>query len=399
MPSPDRAPLREMALSIVRKSSALSGFLHVLTLEAISKMLSPMNSYYSNSIEGRYSSPVDIDRAMKANFDAEPHKKELQYEGLAHLKTYSAIRSKMGKGSVNPYDEDFMRDVHREFYSHIPKEYHKIKTRNGDEYELIPGEVRKEKEQVMVGNHYGPMASSLPRFLKSFSNRYSSITDPLNRIVAIAASHHRLAWVHPFLDGNGRVARLISDALFMMENLDARGLWTISRGLAIRKENYYAALSNADSVRLNDFDGRGNLSESRLNEFCEFFLSTALDQLSFMTEMLKLDDLLNRSDRYFELLDSRDVIPNYAGNVFKHVIVNGKVTKGVAYGLTLKSEHLARKAVRWLINNEFLIEKSLGYNRDELLVNFPLLRSAHLFPGLYPAKIEAELIQIPYKKA
>ncbi|MGI4742086.1 MAG: Fic family protein [Janthinobacterium lividum] len=52
----------------------------------------------------------------------------------------------------------------------------------------------------------------------------------LARIVAIGAAHHRLAWLHPFLDGNGRVMRLFSDAAFLAEGLDAGGLWSMSRG-------------------------------------------------------------------------------------------------------------------------------------------------------------------------
>lgn len=34
------------------------------------------------------------------------------------------------------------------------------------------------------------------------------------KLVAMAAAHHRLMWIHPFLDGNGRVARLFTEAYF-----------------------------------------------------------------------------------------------------------------------------------------------------------------------------------------
>ena len=35
------------------------------------------------------------------------------------------------------------------------------------------------------------------------------------RIIAIGAAHHRLLWVHPFFDGNGRVTRLMSYAMML----------------------------------------------------------------------------------------------------------------------------------------------------------------------------------------
>ena len=41
----------------------------------------------------------------------------------------------------------------------------------------------------------------------------------MDSILAAGPAHHRLAWIHPFLDGNGRVARLMSHATFL-EALD-----------------------------------------------------------------------------------------------------------------------------------------------------------------------------------
>jgi len=120
-----------------------------------------------------------------------------------------------------------------------------------------------------------------------------------NRLVAIAAAHHRLAWIHPFADGNGRVTRLHSHALLLHHGLDGGGLWTLSRGLARARSTYYARLQAADQARANDYDGRGNLTEKGLSRFCMFFLETILDQVRFMGGLLNLADLRTRVDRYF----------------------------------------------------------------------------------------------------
>ncbi|WP_217639947.1 Fic family protein [Palleronia marisminoris] len=50
-------------------------------------------------------------------------------------------------------------------------------------------------------------------------------------ILAAACAHHRLLWVHPFLNGNGRVARLMSYAM-LRRAPDTLGLWSVARGLA-----------------------------------------------------------------------------------------------------------------------------------------------------------------------
>ena len=77
--------------------------------------------------------------------------------------------------------------------------------------------------------------------------------------MAAAAAHHRLLWIHPFLDGNGRVARLMSYAM-LLETLDTNGIWSIARGLARNVADYKAYLADCEMRRRNDLDGRENLS-------------------------------------------------------------------------------------------------------------------------------------------
>jgi Fic family protein len=66
---------------------------------------------------------------------------------------------------------------------------------------------------VKVGRHIPPSDDALPRFLKRFVEACQLQTlSRLRQIIAIGAAHHRLLWIHPFYDGNGRVARLMSHA-------------------------------------------------------------------------------------------------------------------------------------------------------------------------------------------
>jgi len=119
-------------------------------------------------------------------------------------------------------------------------------------------------------------------------------------LVAIAAAHHRLAWIHPFGDGNGRVIRLQSQAQLIRHGVASHGLWTLSRGLARWRQRYYAGLAAADQGRRDDLDGRGNLSDAALADFCVFFLETMLDQIQFMSGLLGLSALRTRVERYFQ---------------------------------------------------------------------------------------------------
>ena len=98
----------------------------------------------------------------------------------------------------------------------------------GEELQVIPGQYRET--DVKVGRHVAISSGAIPVFLGRFESVYSNLGQA-NQIIGAACSHHRLLWIHPFLDGNGRVARLMCYAM-LREGLQTQGLWSVGRGLA-----------------------------------------------------------------------------------------------------------------------------------------------------------------------
>ena len=82
--------------------------------------------------------------------------------------------------------------------------------------------------------------------------------------------------MHPFLDGNGRVARLISYSV-LLDALDTGGIWSVARGLARNEAEYKRLLAHCDLKRQSERDGRGNFSGAALAKFAGFFLQTCID--------------------------------------------------------------------------------------------------------------------------
>jgi Fic family protein len=73
-----------------------------------------------------------------------------------------------------------------------------------------------------VGKHTPPDFEALPTFLNRFHSFYGDKQSlEGERLAVIAAAHHRLAWIHPFGDGNGRVIRLQSPAQLKTSNFSA----------------------------------------------------------------------------------------------------------------------------------------------------------------------------------
>jgi len=86
-----------------------------------------------------------------------------------------------------------------------------------------------------AGCHAAPDGSAVTPMLERMQKVYGSMPDPRQRLLAAFALHHRLAWVHPFPDGNGRVVRLLTHLQLFKLGL-ASPLWSLSRGLAREHE-------------------------------------------------------------------------------------------------------------------------------------------------------------------
>lgn len=377
---PEAGALREKAADLLRATARLEGALHPLTQAGIAGLVQQMNSYYSNLIEGHQTLPVDIENALNDNLLAEPRQRDLQIEARAHVEVQRLIAARFERGEgVRVCSSEFLQWIHREFCRRLPDSLLHINTTSGKTVPVIPGEWRAGES--LVGAHFAPFAASLSRFMQRFEAYLPERHDPLDRIVAWAASHHRLVWIHPFVDGNGRVARLYTDAYAREIKIGASGLWSIARGLARRKEDYMRHLADADSERRGALDGRGNLSQAALHQFCEFFLTIALDQVHFMTGLFDLDPFLDRLTRFAIRWGDENKMPNTLAAALQEIALRGSMSRGEV-GMRLGvSERTASRLIAALLAGR--VVESDGH-RDPLRLAFSTQTAGYYFPKLYP---------------
>lgn len=220
---------------------------------------------------------------------------------------------------------------------------------------------------------------ALPSFLARFEEVYSQ-PGKAETILATAAAHHRLLWIHPFLDGNGRVARLMSYAT-LLEALDTGGIWSIARSLARNVETYRQLISWCDLTRRNDLDGRGHLSEEALAEFTHFFLETCLDQVRFMEDLVQPDKLRVRIKLWADEESALGVLPAKAGAVLEALLYRGALPRGEVGALLAVSPRTARRTVAALIDQGVVTSDT---PKGDLRITFPARLAARWMPGLFP---------------
>ncbi len=373
-------------LPLVAEANQLAGRMHPILRESIGSLVRSMNCYYSNLIEGHDTHPRDIDRALANDFSTEPKKRDLQKEAVAHIHVQELIDTGRDPDAW-PASAAYAAWLHEEFCSRLPPEMLFVTDgKTGKRLEIVPGEWRRH--DVEVGQHLPPEYHQLSRYMARFDVAYGS--PPLSKtrqIQAVGAVHHRFLWIHPFLDGNGRVARLMSHALFKRLGIGT-SLWSVARGLARDEVRYKALLARADGPREGDYDGRGNLTQRGLIEFCRFFLESSVDQIRFMGSLLEPATLLTRIEIHVEEEIRFKRLQRGSFAVLREAVMNGEVERSKIPSLTGFEERTARNVTSALVDRGVLTATS---HRAPLRLAFPADVAERWFPNLYPANAGSRL--------
>ena len=395
----EQLPLMEAAADLRTEVARLLPGIGAPSREALALLLRAMNSYYSNKIEGQHTYPADLELALQQQFSADQEVRRRQELAIAHMDVEALLEPEacaMDWGGH--FSSDWVQRIHRELYQRLDEESRVIVDAKGKRRGIMmPGELRTIN--VKVGYHEAPPPEILPELMAHFESRYRNAAGENTKLLMAGASLHRLSWIHPFPDGNGRVSRLQNHLLLSHLGLTG-GLWSPLRGLARQQKDYYVALSAADLPRRNDVDGRGDLTSKGLADFIEFWLKVCLDQVRFMEQMLALDSLQERFVGLAvqvlydygrgPLLHHRSKLrPELLGRALYRLFVEGRMERGEFKAMLDTSDRTASRVIANLMAQRLVTSPSrLG----ALEPGLPFFSLKYLFPGLWP---EAEGVMTP----
>ncbi len=381
-----QSALPDKAISLISQSAKLTGQLAPLTLARLEQHMAAINSYYSNLIEGNATRPHEIRAAQRGDYSADPAKRDLQRESLAHMQVQEWLRAQAPDLDIL-FTPEFICRVHREFYLRVPENLWGIRDAKGAVVDKInPGEWRTRA--VIVGQHIPPEPEDLALLMGKFCETYNPKKFSGDRkIIALMAAHHRFAWIHPFIDGNGRVGRLLTDAALKAVGLESYGAWCLSRGLARSSTQYKNLLANADSPRQGDYDGRGQLTENGLLDFCDYMLDAAIDQVIYISELLDLAKMRQRIDGYVMARNDDRVagvsapLKSTASLILYTAFQQGEIDRAQALELCAMPERSARRLLSQLKSEGLLSESS---SKSPLRWEIPEHAEPWYFPNLTP---------------
>ncbi len=381
LPTDRIGPLKDMAMEVIKASSRLEGSLAPETAKGLSRELRLLNSYHSNLIEGHKTYISDIKRALRKEWSANKQKRYSQELCSAYAIVDEEIMAKLSQMGGSIFNPGFLQWIHEYFYMQLP-EAHRF-THHGHDFTNIPvnpGQWRELEVSVRSGEQLGPDGEEIPRLVKVFTELY----DPNNfhgdeRLLIIASAHHRLAWLHPFRDGNGRVIRLFTAACLTSIGVNIHGLWSLSRGLSRDSNGYMLHLEAADTFEDEDHA-----------DFIEFFLEKCLDQIDFMEKLLAVDKMDLRIEervKQLSMLGEKGIRPEVI-IVLREAFRSGMVPRGKLPEMLHVSDRQARRIVSPLFKRGMLVSDS---QKKPLRFGFPEDAMPDYFPNLFAPEIVGEL--------
>ncbi len=191
------------------------------------------SSLFSAKIEGNSLDISDLDRLEKLDPSL---KEKLEVENI--FSAFNFVRE-------NPnriIDKNFISDLHRIVMKGLTSDL---------------GELRKKPSAIF--NQFGfpvympPPPSQISGLLEQLVD-YINSDKKENILIKAALAHIAFEKIHPFLDGNGRVGRLLYQALLAKGNYHFNWLLTLEEGINEKKEEYYVYLDKNDATSFIEFN-------------------------------------------------------------------------------------------------------------------------------------------------
>ncbi|MCV2370636.1 Fic family protein [Roseateles oligotrophus] len=369
-------PLLAKAHDLARAATALSSQAVAADLRGL---LRAMNSYYSNRIEGQHTRPYELEQALRQDFSRDAKLAARQRLAIAHIDAEAELEARYigDAGAAALYAPAAVAEIHSVLFSRLPPG----DLATGEGAAIEPGQFRTR--EVSVGRHIAPTVKSLDAFLTRWAQVYGGVRRGEAALLAMAAAHQRLGWIHPFVDGNGRVMRLHTHTLLSALGYTG-GLWSPLRGFARSVERYYALLAAADESRRGDLDGRGNLSEAALVDWIDYVLDVCLDQVGFMKGMLSLGTIERRiaACLSFEQETLRSGVRVEALRPLHYLFLSGaEIERGEFKRMTGLGERTAVSLLTALVRRGLLRSDTV---QGKVRFGLPLHALRFYFPALWP---------------
>lgn len=157
-------------------------------------------TYTSNALEGNSLTETETKVVLEDGITIGGKPIRDYYEALGHSEAYDYIYS---LAKTKGFAEKDIKKLHKLFYHRID--------------EARAGKYRKEKVFISGSKYPLPAPEKVPELMSEFMNRVNDLDKNNHPAEYSAIVHKEIAFIHPFIDGNGRVARLLMNLILLQK--------------------------------------------------------------------------------------------------------------------------------------------------------------------------------------
>jgi len=216
-----RLEQKKSQLDVLRPlpAAAVARLKEQLTLEWI---------YNSNAIEGSTLTLRETQLILETGLTIGGKSLREHFEVINHKDAIEYVESLSGQDE--PLSAFHVRQIHK-----------LVLTRIDDEN---AGQYRRTQVRIAGAQHIPPESWEIPQQMQAWENWLRQAESELHPVALAAQAHHKLVAIHPFIDGNGRTARLVMNLILFRYRYPPTVI------LRTNRQQYYQVLMQADNGRL-----------------------------------------------------------------------------------------------------------------------------------------------------
>ncbi len=300
----------------------------------------------SSKIEGTLASLEDLNKHEAVGNIGKSESEHLRLREV--LNYVSALEKSLAKirDGKRKVDLDLIKEAHKELLTGVHGE------------DKSPGEFRKTQNWIVTIkgttqeiNYTPPSPEKIPELLDNLQAFFQTNHDSMSALIQCAIIHYQFESIHPFLDGNGRIGRLLLPLILYEKRLLPEPLLYLSAYFDKYQQEYYNGLLAVSQ-------------KSKWREWIKFFLKAFAEQAD---ETIKsIQKLLDLQKKYKDVIRQQ----NTSSNVLllaEHLFANPYITIPNAMKFLDVTYPTAKNVVMTLVNVGILTQTNIVYKSKVFL--------------------------------
>jgi len=302
----------------------------------------------SNSIEGYNVSREDAIAAAEGDEPVEA--KGTTWLAVTGYRNAMTFVLQLAQDTNFKYNLGFIRSLHY-MMLHYDLAKHPGNWRPGPIYVLD-----EAKKEVV---YEGPEAECVPSLIDELIEFLNDKYDPSEVTIKAAMAHLNLVLIHPFSDGNGRMARCLQTLVLAREGILESAFCSIEEYLGANTQDYYAALAET---------AKGSWQpHNKTKEWIKFNLVAHYRQAS---TILRRTHLIDRIWGEIEREIARRSLPERAIYALTDAAIGYKVRNASYRGIAEVSPNLASRDLQSMVDSEMLVAVGEKRGREYVAADY-----------------------------